>query len=165
MRVNSREEKLHTFKWSTITLPKHLGGLGILEMRTRNEAILTKLCWSLANEQEAPWAKMLMTKYFTDARISYKWTKLSCSKIWAAYKKSGYILNSGLKWVIWNGASTNLWYEFWLPLWKGFRPEKNTVYMWLILEIRGVTSFIIFLPLLYLMMCVKQFKLFPFPWN
>ena len=100
MRVNSREEKLHTFKWITITLPKHLGGLGILEMRTRNEAILTKLCWSLANEQEAPWAKMLTTKYFTDARISYKGTNLSCSKIWAAYKKGGYILNSGLKWVI-----------------------------------------------------------------
>lgn len=99
MRVNSREEKLHTVNWSTISLPKHLGGLGTLEARIRNETILAKLCWSLANEQEASWAKMFINKYFTDARILYRGRKLSCSKIWAAYKNGGYILNSGPKYM------------------------------------------------------------------
>lgn len=34
------KRKLHMVNWSTVTLLKHLGGLGIMEMRTRNEAIL-----------------------------------------------------------------------------------------------------------------------------
>ena len=39
------KRKLHMVKWSTVTLPKNLEGLGIMEMRPRNEKILAKL-WS-----------------------------------------------------------------------------------------------------------------------
>ena len=101
--------------WNTVTLPRDRGGLGMVEMQSRNEAYLAKLCWRLANEQDAPWARVLMSKYFTDQRITEVGRKLPCSKTWVACKKGGPIFKSGLKWVIKNGASTNLWGDFWLP--------------------------------------------------
>ena len=41
-------------KWSTITLPKELGELGLCSMKYRNQAMLAKLCWRLAHEEGMP---------------------------------------------------------------------------------------------------------------
>ena len=38
------KRKMHTVKWSTVTLPKELGGLRLHSMKDRNLAILAKLC-------------------------------------------------------------------------------------------------------------------------
>ena len=87
----------------------------MVEMQPRNEAYLAKLCWRLANEQEAPWVRMLMSKYFTNLRITKAGRKLPCSRTWAACKKGGPIFKRCLKWIINNGTATNLWSDFWLP--------------------------------------------------
>ena len=81
----------------------------MVEMQSRNEPYLANLCWRLANEQEAPWVRVLMSKYFTNLRIIEAGRKLPCSRTWAACFKRG------LKWIINNGATTNLWTDFWLP--------------------------------------------------
>ena len=95
----------------------------MVEMQSRNEAYLAKLCWRLANEQEAPWARVLMSKYFMNLRITEVGRKLPCSRRWAACKKGGPIFKRGLKWVIKNGASTNLLADFWLP----FGPLRSCI--------------------------------------
>ena len=79
----STEEKrrLHLVRWETVTLPKELGGLGLHNMKDINNALLAKLCWRLACEQEAPWAKMLVAKYLSPSRISEVGRKLPCSSI------------------------------------------------------------------------------------
>ena len=86
-------------------------------MQYRNQAILAKLCWRLANENEAPWAKMLAKKYLTPMRLSEtmrlfeKGRNLPCSRIWTACKKGGPIYVKGLRWAVKNGLNVN----FWLP--------------------------------------------------
>ena len=45
------KRKMHIVRWSIVTLPKDLGGLGLHSMKDRNLAILSKLCWRLASEQ------------------------------------------------------------------------------------------------------------------
>ena len=79
----STEEKrrLHLVRWETVMLPKELGGLGLHNMKDINNALLAKLCWRLACEQEAPWAKMLVAKYLSPSRISKVGRKLPCSSI------------------------------------------------------------------------------------
>ena len=100
--------------WSTVTLPKDRGGLGLYEMQYKNQAILAKLCWRLANESEAPREKMLAKKYLTTRRLTEEGTNLPCSRIWAACKKCGPIYVKGLKWSVKNGQLINLWNAFWL---------------------------------------------------
>ena len=60
---------MHMVEWSTVTLPKDLGGLGLQSMKDRNLANLAKLCWRLASDQGAPWAQMLASKCLTPQRL------------------------------------------------------------------------------------------------
>ena len=103
-------------RWDTVTLSKELGGLGLHNMKDRNNALLAKLCWRLAYEQEAPWAKMLVAKYLSPNRISKAGRKLPCSSIWKACKKGGPIYVKGLKWSMRNGEKVRVWNDFWLPM-------------------------------------------------
>ena len=114
----STEEKrrLHLVGWDKVTLPKELGGLGLHKMKDRNNALLAKLCWRLACEKEAPWAKMITTKYLSPRRMTEEGKKLPCSSCWAACKKGGPVYVKGLKWSVKNGESVKIWADFWLPL-------------------------------------------------
>ena len=90
--LTEEKRKVQLVNWSTVILPKDRGRLEIMEMQSRNEAYLAKLCWRLANEQEAPWARVLMSKYLTDLRITEEGRKLPCCRTWVACKKGGSYL-------------------------------------------------------------------------
>ena len=66
------KRKLHLVNWNVVTLPKLYGGLGIFKMRARNEALLAKLCWRIANNPEALWAKTIIKKYFSGSSVGRK---------------------------------------------------------------------------------------------
>uniref|UniRef100_A0A7N2LEI8 Reverse transcriptase zinc-binding domain-containing protein n=1 Tax=Quercus lobata TaxID=97700 RepID=A0A7N2LEI8_QUELO len=109
------KRKLHLVNWHTVTMPKDWGGLGLFQMRHRNQALLAKLCWRIENENDAPWAQMLSKKYLTPSRLTEEGRNRPCSKIWAACKVGGPAYVRGLKWTIGNGEDVNLWQDFWLP--------------------------------------------------
>ena len=77
----STEERrrMHMVRWSTVTMPKDLGGLGLYSMKHRNEAILAKLCWRLAYEEGKPWTNMLLAKYLCPIRLIEEGRRLPCS--------------------------------------------------------------------------------------
>ena len=102
--------------WDKVTLPKELGGLGLHNMKDKNNALLTKLCWRLACEKEAPWAKTLVAKYLSPNRITEEGKKLPCSSCWAACKKGGLVYAKGLKWSVKNREIVKVWTDFWLPM-------------------------------------------------
>ena len=85
-------------------LPKQYGGLGIFQMRAKNEALLAKLCRRIANNHEALWAKILIKKYLSGP---FGGRKQNVSIIWATCKKGGPIFLQGLKWTIYNGHFVN----------------------------------------------------------
>ena len=106
------KRRMHMVKWSTITLPKELGGLGLCSMKYRNQAMLAKLCWRLAHEEGMPGARMLQAKYLCPSRMTEGGRKLPCSRIWAACKKGGPIYVKGLRWTVKNGELVNMWMDF-----------------------------------------------------
>lgn len=74
-------KRMHMVKWSTVTLPKDLGGLGFYSIKHRNEAILAKLCCSLAHEEGKPWTNMLAAKYLCPNRVTEEGKKLPYSRV------------------------------------------------------------------------------------
>ena len=107
--------KMHVVNWNKVTLPKELGRLGIVQMKARNLALLSKLCWRLASNPEAPWALMLAKKYLTPTRINSPEVYRPCSQVWTACKEGGKIFSQGLKWNVKNWRSILFWRDFWLP--------------------------------------------------
>lgn len=107
-RSTEERRRLHLVRWCTVTLPKELGGLGLHSMKDRDNALLAKLCWRLASEKEAPWAKMLMAKYLFPSRVTEEGKKLPCSSVWSACKKGGPVYVKGLKWSVKNGDNQGL---------------------------------------------------------
>ncbi|XP_028186427.1 uncharacterized protein LOC114373081 [Glycine soja] len=55
--------KIPWVKWDTVCLSKNKGGLGIKDLSNFNEALLGKWGWELANNQNQPWARILLSKY------------------------------------------------------------------------------------------------------
>ena len=89
--------------WEKVTNLTCLGGLGIFQAKTRNSAILAKLCWRIALSPDAVWSQMLNGKYLTPARLSERSRKYPTSCTWRACKEGGVIFNKWLKWSISNG--------------------------------------------------------------
>ena len=58
---------------------------------------------------------MLLAKYLCPSRLTEEGRKLPCSRIWVACKKGGPIYVKGLRWIVRNGDSVNMWMDFWLP--------------------------------------------------
>ncbi|KAJ4730412.1 RNA-directed DNA polymerase (reverse transcriptase)-related family protein [Rhynchospora pubera] len=51
--------------WDRCCLPKKCGGLGILHLKTQNEALLIKWLWKLVAEKNSAWSRLIQTLYGT----------------------------------------------------------------------------------------------------
>lgn len=50
--------------WSTVQLPKHKGGLGIINVRLHNDALLLKQLSKFYNRADVPWVQLIWFKYY-----------------------------------------------------------------------------------------------------
>lgn len=57
------QSKIAWVKWETMCLPKDRGGLGIKDINSFNLALLGKWKWSLFQNHNELWAKVLDSKY------------------------------------------------------------------------------------------------------
>lgn len=57
------KRRVHMVKWDTMTLPKHLGGLGVRNLLRMNEACLMKLGWAFRAGGDSLWCQVLHGKY------------------------------------------------------------------------------------------------------
>lgn len=108
---------MHWVKWSRVTKPKNLRGLGLQTTKGRNTTPLAKLNWRQHTEGNAPWAKVLKLKYYTRQRInSRNATRLACSPTWKGLRKGEEVFNKGVKWVPGHDNKLNFWYDCWSDL-------------------------------------------------
>ncbi|CAN1266289.1 Putative ribonuclease H protein At1g65750 [Linum perenne] len=57
------QRRIHWVDWSSIKTPLESGGLGILDIKTFNEALLGKWFWRYAVERSAWWRSLIVAKY------------------------------------------------------------------------------------------------------
>ena len=65
----NEKRRMHMVGWNKIVKSKEEEGLGIQEARAKNIALLSKLHWRIYQEQEAPWAKVILNKYCSSSRV------------------------------------------------------------------------------------------------
>lgn len=59
------KRKVHLVAWSEVTKAVANGGLSIVPLRLRNEALLCKWGWRFGRESNALWVQVLSAKYGT----------------------------------------------------------------------------------------------------
>ena len=100
--------------WPKVTKPKNKGGLGVIDLRTQNEALLLKHLDKFYNKRDIPWVNMIWHSYYSHGQIphatadkgSFWWKDLLhlCDKF------------RGVASCIIGDGSTVL---FWLDVWNG----------------------------------------------
>jgi hypothetical protein len=48
--------------WQALTLPKKRGGIGILDLKIQNDALLLRWFWTIHTDHNLPWATKLWTQ-------------------------------------------------------------------------------------------------------
>jgi len=52
--------------WPMVQKPKHKGGLGVINLRLQNDALLLKQLHKFYNHHNIPWVHLIWAKYYTN---------------------------------------------------------------------------------------------------
>jgi hypothetical protein len=56
-------------KWEKVCLPKKAGGLGVLDLKQQNKALLIKNLYKFYNCQNIPWAPLIWRAYYDSGAL------------------------------------------------------------------------------------------------
>jgi hypothetical protein len=112
--INARKPPMAA--WKMVTMPKLKGGLGVLNLRRQNEALLTKYLHKFYNKEDLPWVQLIWFNYYNNRKLpgsvkrgSFWWR--SIIKLVDQYK--------GIAQTEAGNGSTIL---FWTHMWNGRVP-------------------------------------------
>jgi hypothetical protein len=57
--------------WDKVTCPKNKGGLGVLDLKIQNIALLMKFLHKLYGRQDIPWLNLVWSSYYTSSRVPH----------------------------------------------------------------------------------------------
>ncbi|KAJ4774605.1 RNA-directed DNA polymerase (reverse transcriptase)-related family protein [Rhynchospora pubera] len=111
--------------WEEITVPKCNGGLGLVDARVLNRAMLFKMLWRLAakEDDQALWVRVLSAKYLSRSTLWLAKTPSRCSKLWRALLECRNDMQPHLKWFIGDGNRCSLIGDPWHPFWLRFEHQ------------------------------------------
>jgi hypothetical protein len=99
--------------------PKELWGLGILNSKKMNIALMLKWIWRLYHEEGPIWVQILRVKYTSAADI-FAGNRNSGSQFWKSLHKIKHLFKLGASHVVVDGRRT----MFWLDQWYGEEPLR-----------------------------------------
>jgi hypothetical protein len=118
-----KEDKIHgkcLASWEMICRPKGQGGLGVLDLRIQNKALLIKNLHKFYNQKDIPWVKLLWQAYYNNGQLPHLgntkgsfWWK-DCLSLMQDYRDITSISIS-------NGKTCSLWKDKWMD---GTRQEE-----------------------------------------
>jgi mannosylglycoprotein endo-beta-mannosidase len=109
------KRKFHWVNWPAVCRPKDQGGLGVINSRFMNIALMIKWIWRLfhPSEQDNLWYKLLQAKYVNSDNIFATSTQ-GGSQFWRSLNKIKHFFKLGSRFVVGNGRKTLFWTDCWL---------------------------------------------------
>lgn len=109
------KRSLHWRSWKKICVPKSEGGLGIRNLKTMNDALLTKWLWRYGEEKSSLWRKIIYEKF---GGVEEVWlpkdSKRTCGwGLWRGILNLSALLKNGSKISVGRGSKTNFWNDVW----------------------------------------------------
>jgi hypothetical protein len=102
----------HMINWPAVCLPREVGGLGILNTKKMNIALMLKWVWKLHQDDDSIWARLIRAKY-TDTTYIFSYAGQGGSPFWKSLHQIKDLFKIGAKNEIKDGHRTQLWYDKW----------------------------------------------------
>jgi hypothetical protein len=101
-------------KWENVCLPKEFGGLGIINTRILNEALILKWAWRLHKlEGDDLCCQLLKAKYFPNKPFVQS-NATKGSQFWIGVQAIRWKLKFGAIKQVKSGDQTRMWEDVWL---------------------------------------------------
>nr|XP_051208064.1 uncharacterized protein LOC127323999 [Lolium perenne] len=107
------KRKYHLVNWPTVCRPKEVGGLGLLNTKNMNLALLLKWIWRLYQDEDTIWTRIIRAKY-VDASDLFSGFGHGGSPFWKSLHKIKHLFKVGAKHEVRNGIRTNFWKDWWI---------------------------------------------------
>ena len=119
---SSYKRKLHWVDWESVCNLKENGGLGIVDLRLKNRALLNKWIWRYGYEPKAMWKSIIVSKYGGEfdgltpcignrRRFSKLWTNIT-RPLWYQENQIGVSSDSG--YCLGDGRNIRFWWDEWI---------------------------------------------------
>jgi hypothetical protein len=114
------KRRYHLVNWPAVCRPKECGGLGLLNSKKMNLALMIKWIWKLYQADNPIWAQIIRGKY-NSANNIFEGTGQGGSQFWRSLHKIKHLFKLGAKFEIRDGRRT----QFWMDKWTGHGALKD----------------------------------------
>lgn len=105
-------------------MSKSRGGLGFRDLHGFNLALLGKQCWNLINNPGTLVARVLKARYYSDCHLLQARRTGGSSYTWSGIWEAKEVIKDGLRWVLGDGKTINIYTDRWLRGKDDFRVDQ-----------------------------------------
>jgi len=116
----AKGRKIAWASWRMVCKPREYGGLGIIDLKLFNLALLGKWIWRLGSVEGGLWKEILFSKYEGWRSLGEEGKGRRCSLWWKDLKEVwssegwGRNFEDGFKWKVGHGKDIYFWKDSWL---------------------------------------------------
>ncbi|XP_010490159.1 PREDICTED: uncharacterized protein LOC104767890 [Camelina sativa] len=113
-RNKQNSKGMHWRAWEHLSKPKSEGGLGFKEIEAYNIALFGKQLWRMLMNPNSLIARVFKSRYFSKSSPLSAKLGSRPSFAWRSIHEAQELLKQGVRAIIGNGESVNLWQDPWL---------------------------------------------------
>uniref|UniRef100_A0A803PHC3 Reverse transcriptase zinc-binding domain-containing protein n=1 Tax=Cannabis sativa TaxID=3483 RepID=A0A803PHC3_CANSA len=117
MGNESKDRFLALCDWNSLCLPLDRGALNFKKFGDINLALVAKLGWKLAKEEDSLWCKVFKAKYWENRDQAFRTSNVSRNASFGAkgIMATRDLIRNEACWILADGSKVDLWASPWIP--------------------------------------------------